>query len=469
LNFAQPAFPVFMALVLVGYWSLRRARLQNPFLLGVSCIFYGWVHPWFVSLLLVSIVVDYGAALGMVRSPHRKKAFLWLSVCTNLTILGLFKYLDFFIESFGLVLQSLGLGTGPAALGIMLPVGISFFTFQSMSYTIDVYRGKLQARSRFIDVATYVALFPQLVAGPIERARNLLPQLETDRTFSWERLGSGLGLLLWGMVQKICVADTLGLYVDRIYTMEDPNAALIAAGTFGFMMQILADFSGYTDIARGAARMMGFELMENFYFPYGSSSPSQMWKRWHISLSSWIHEYLYIPLGGNRHGPRRAATAACIALFLAGLWHGASWNFLVWGLYNAGVLLVWRWTRGWVPESIRQTRGAHGLAVALMFCSTWAGLVLFRQPSAEMLLAYASLSPLEGTLDQFILAAIAFFVSLAAGVFLLLGGLGRRRWLPALVEQPWSLPLRTSLWSVALICIFLFARDTARDFVYFQF
>jgi D-alanyl-lipoteichoic acid acyltransferase DltB (MBOAT superfamily) len=314
-----------------------------------------------------------------------------------------------------------------------------------------------------------VALFPQLVAGPIERARNLLPQLERDRPFEWNSLGSGFGLLLWGMVQKICIADTLGLYVDRIYTMEDPNAALVAAGTLGFMMQILADFSGYTDIARGAARMMGFELMENFHFPYGSASPSDMWKRWHISLSSWIHEYLYIPLGGNRHGPRRAAAAACISLFLAGLWHGASWNFLVWGLYNAGVLILWRWSRSWIPESLRSMPASHGLAIALMFTSTWAGLVLFRQPSADMLLHYASLPLAGGESSQFVLAGIALFVSVFAGIFLLLGGLGRRRWLPAIAERSWALPVRTTLWSLALVGILLFARDTARDFVYFQF
>ena len=469
MSFAQPGFPLFLLVVLLGYWGLGRARWQNPFLLLASLVFYGWVHPWFVSLLLLSIVVDYGAALGMVYRPSLKKRFLWLSVGTNLGILGAFKYLDFFIESVGLILEGLGLGAGPEVLGILLPVGISFFTFQSMSYTIDVYRGKLDARTNLVDVATYVALFPQLVAGPIERARNLLPQLEAERKFCWNRLGSGWGLLLWGMVQKICVADTLGLYVDRIYTMEGPNAALMVAGTFGFMMQILADFSGYTDMARGAARMMGFELMENFRYPYGSASPKEMWQRWHISLSSWIHEYLYIPLGGNRSGPRRAAAAACISLFLAGLWHGASWNFMIWGLYNAALLLIWRACRGRIPESWRERSSFRGLSIALMFCSTWAGLVLFRQPDAQMLLYYAQLNWTAGSEGQFVLAGIAFFISLVAGVFLLLGGLSRRRWLPAIAEQPWSISLRTTLWSLAIIGVFLFTRDTARDFVYFQF
>jgi alginate O-acetyltransferase complex protein AlgI len=282
-------------------------------------------------------------------------------------------------------------------------------------------------------------------------------------------VSSGLGLLLWGLVQKICVADTLGLYVDRIYTMDEPNMALVVVGTLGFMMQILADFSGYTDIARGAARMLGFELMENFHYPYGSASPSEMWTRWHISLSSWIHEYLYIPLGGNRHGPRRAAAAASISLFLAGLWHGASWNFLVWGLYNAGVLLIWRATRGWIPVSLRQLSVFRPLCVALMFCSTWAGLVLFRQPDADMLLYYARLPLSGGGSEQFVLAAIALSISVSAGIFLLIGGLCRRRWLPALADRPWALPLRTTLWSLAIVGLTLFARDTARDFVYFQF
>ena len=215
--------------------------------------------------------------------------------------------------------------------------------------------------------------------------------------------------------------------------------------------------------------MMGFELMENFRYPYGSASPKEMWQRWHISLSSWIHEYLYIPLGGNRSGPRRAAAAACISLFLAGLWHGASWNFMIWGLYNAALLLIWRACRGRIPERWRERSSFRGLSIALMFCSTWAGLVLFRQPDAQMLLYYAQLNWTAGSEAQFVLAGIAFFISLVAAGFLLLGGLSRRRWLPAIAEQPWSISLRTALWSLAVIGVFLFTRDTARDFVYFQF
>ena len=257
MTFVQFEFLVFFAMVLALYWRFRQRRMQNAILVVSSLMFYGWVHWWFVGLLIFSTLLDYYVGIAMVERPAKKRQLLTISMCGNLGLLAVFKYLDFFIENVGAVLTALGFAYSPASLGIFLPVGISFFTFQTMSYTFDIYRGKLEPRRDLLDYATFVTMFPQLVAGPVERARNLLPQVEKPRVFDHERFRSGLSLALWGALKKLLVADTVAMYVDKVFAMPEPSAPLIAAATLGFAIQILADFSGYTDIARGTARMMG--------------------------------------------------------------------------------------------------------------------------------------------------------------------------------------------------------------------
>ncbi|HJN75961.1 MAG TPA: MBOAT family O-acyltransferase [Myxococcota bacterium] len=463
MSFVQWQFPVFFAAVLVVFWGVRHRRAQNAVLLSASLVFYGWVHPWFVLLILFSTFLDYGVGLAMGRHPDHKRWLLALSLTGNLGLLGVFKYFDFFLEN----VAALGLGT-PSTLGILLPVGISFFTFQTMSYTFDVYRGKVEPRRDLLDYATYVCMFPQLVAGPIERARDLLPQVESPRKLSGERFASGLTLALWGAVQKVVVADTVGLYADRVFAMEEPGGWLVHAATIGFAVQILADFSGYTDIARGTARMLGFELRRNFDNPYRATSPSDFWKRWHISLSSWIHEYVYVPFGGSRRGPMRTALATSGALLLSGLWHGAAWHFVIWGGYHAALLMLYRSLSRRVPAAVVASRFGRMSAVVSMFFFTCVGWLIFRETSLPALAGHLVRNPFAGSWEELVGAVVVLSISAGGGLVLLCGSEGGR-WLRRLWARPHLTPVVTTLWGLAVFAIFLFSRDTARDFIYFRF
>lgn len=467
MTFVQVEFLVFLALVLGLYWLVplrggARRVWQNVVLLLGSVVFYGWVHPWMVGLLAFSTLLDYGVGRGMAARPDRKGALLALSLAGNLGMLALFKYHDWFAGEVAQALGSLGVQVHPWTLGLALPVGISFYTFQTLSYTIDVYRGRLAARRNLLDHAVFVSMFPQLVAGPVERARDLLPQVEGQRSWSWARARSGVGLALWGAFKKVVIADTVALHVDRAFAVEGAPPVLLWAAAAGFMVQILADFSGYTDIARGTARLLGFELVQNFRHPYRASSPSDFWRRWHISFSSWIHEYLYIPLGGNRKGELRRILATFGALLLSGLWHGASWNFVLWGAYHAVLLVVWRAGARVLPR-------VPGLGVVAMLGFTLVGWMLFRQGDLGVLAATFSAPPWAGGFDGFVGAAIVGSVAAAGGLGLLLGGIAEDHLPARLRRATWGLPLETLLWSLALAGILLFARDTARDFIYFRF
>ena len=471
MSFVQVEFLWFFTAFFAIYWIARARRIQNALLLVASVIFYGWVHPWFVALLAFSAVLDFYVGLGLVRAPDHRKALLAVSMVGNLGMLAVFKYLDFFIENFAAALGALGWSTSIHTLGIFLPVGISFYTFQTMSYTIDVYRGKVEPRTSFLDYATFVSMFPQLVAGPVERARSLLPQVEADRTWSWERFRSGFGLALWGAVKKVVVADTMALYADRVFVMQTPSFLLVAGGTLLFAVQILADFSGYTDMARGTARMLGFELMENFRHPYLAATPSQFWQRWHISFSTWIHEYVYIPLGGSRHGPGRRVAATYGALLLSGLWHGASWNFVVWGAYHATLLTGYRLVQARLPLALLQSRALRPLAVALMFGFTCLGWLLFRERDFGRLATYAGLvsDPLGGWMAHQVLGAVVWTVALMGGGALVAALVVDRIVLARLRPTAAWPVVETSLWAAAAVVLFLFARDSVNDFIYFQF
>jgi len=328
-------FALFFLIFYPTYLALKATRLRLPFLLAASYFFYAWLNPLYLVLIAYSTALDYAVVTAMARS-HRRKRWLALSIANNLALLGFFKYGPFITDNINALLSSLGVPYLLPAPGILLPVGLSFYIFQSMSYTIDYYRGNVERETSLIKYAAFVSLFPRLLAGPIERAKNLLPQLAKSPKVTGDDIGDGLSLFVVGMFKKVALADYLALYVNKVYAAPDEfqSPALILA-TFLFAWQIYFDFSGYTDMARGIARMMGLRLMLNFNNPYLATSLGDFWGRWHISLSSWFKDYLYIPLGGNRKGTFNTYKNMFVVMVISGLWHGAAWTFVIWGAVHA--------------------------------------------------------------------------------------------------------------------------------------
>lgn len=333
-------FAIFLPIVFGIYWLInaRNKKWQNLFLLSASYLFYGWWDWRFLFLIGFSSIADYwiGLRLAKATSLWARKVFLVVSLVVNLGLLGFFKYYGFFIESLKDSFSFLGYDLPIRGLNVVLPVGISFYTFQTLSYTIDIYRRKIQPHRGLVDFLAFVSFFPQLVAGPIERASNLLPQFKQERTFDPLQATDGLRQILWGLFKKVAVADNCAVIANRVF--EDPNAypgSVLALGTVFFAIQIYCDFSGYSDIAIGTARLFGFNLMQNFAFPYFSRDIAEFWRRWHISLSTWFRDYVYIPLGGNRGSSFVLYRNIVIVFLLSGFWHGANWTFLIWGALHA--------------------------------------------------------------------------------------------------------------------------------------
>ena len=342
--FNSIAFLCFLPLVLLGVGALPQ-RWRNPFLLLASYFFYGSWDWRFLFLLFATTCVDYwaGHRIAVAGSAASRRGFLLLSLGTNLTVLGFFKYYNFFIGSAHDLLSALGVQTSPWTLSVILPIGVSFYTFQSMAYVIDVYRGDMQPATRFRDYALAVAFFPQLVAGPIERISHLLPQLLAQVRPPPERIQIGLTLMILGFSKKVLIADLLAPEVDRIFASPDHmSSGLLLRGAYGFALQIYGDFSGYSDIARGVAELLGVRLIKNFEQPYLSQSITEFWRRWHISLSSWLRDYLYIPLGGNRYGAWTTYRNLMLTMLIGGLWHGANWTFVIWGGLHGAYLAIER-------------------------------------------------------------------------------------------------------------------------------
>jgi len=346
-------FLVFFLVVFSLYLALPR-RGQNVLLLGSSYFFYGCWDWRFLSLIFISTVIDYWMGLVIDQSDQnqrRRKIALLISVCANLGILGFFKYFNFFSENLVLLLQQVGVTAPVRHLNIILPVGISFYTFQTMSYTLDIYRRQMRPTRSFLNFATFVAFFPQLVAGPIERASRLLPQIENPRIMTKEGLKSGAWLIFWGLFKKCVIADNLAVMVDGAFRSPSPTGAVSLLALYAFAFQIYCDFSGYSNIARGLARCMGIKLMLNFNNPYFALNPKDFWGRWHISLSTWLRDYVYIPLGGSRKGRRRTYINLALTMLLGGLWHGAAWTFIVWGALHGLMLIVYHaWTERYSPK-----------------------------------------------------------------------------------------------------------------------
>ena len=332
-------FLIFLPIVFILYWGVfsKKINIQNIFLLIASYFFYGWWSWKFLVLLFISTLLDYLYGFGVAHSNRKiAKFFLFFSLFNNLGILAIFKYYNFFILQFHEIFANIGVQFTPQLLNILLPVGISFYTFHGMSYIFDIYRGERQPTRNFTSYAVFVSFFPLLVSGPIERANHLLPQIETQRKFNYLQSVEGLRLILWGMFKKVIIADSLSPIVDNIFNnIPNHNAFALIIGSIGFSFQIYCDFSGYTDIALGTAKLFGFELLSNFKFPFFSRDLSEYWNRWHISLSSWFRDYVYYPLGGYSRGRYVSLRNMFIIFIISGFWHGASWNFIIWGFIHA--------------------------------------------------------------------------------------------------------------------------------------
>jgi alginate O-acetyltransferase complex protein AlgI len=485
--FTTPEFYAFFA-VFFGVWWALRGTARKVWLLAASYYFYGAWSVQFLGLLIASTVVDYWAArkLGEITEPHRRKQILGASLVFNLGVLGFFKYYDFFVESAHTLLLGLGMDVPLRALHVVLPVGISFYTFQSLSYTIDVYRGTLAPTRSLLDYASFVAAFPQLVAGPIERASHLLPQIAKIGTGVLRADHTGWFLIGLGAFKKAVVADNVAPYADIAYTHVDQSYPIaLWVGTYAFAIQIYCDFSGYSDIAIGLGRLLGLDIMQNFRAPYAARGPSDFWRRWHISLSQWLRDYLYIPLGGNRGGSWFTARNLMITMLLGGLWHGAAWNFVLWGAYHGLLLMLARIPRlHGLGARIDALPGPGGRAVRVLqavfffhcICLGWA---LFRAGSlAECVTLFTKLlDPTGFQLAPWISAVRAS----REGAYLIIAGLLASGVVLAHLVLPiggselaektrhWPLALRCSVVATLLYAAAVFAPEHAAPFVYFQF
>ncbi len=472
-------FAVFLPLVFLLYWTLRGSHRNagNVILLIASYVFYGWWDPRFLALIAFSTLVDYflGRSLDGTLDSGRRKAYLWTSLGVNLGLLGYFKYANFFLEQLDGAFTLLGQPIHADRLDIILPVGISFYTFQTLSYTLDVYHKRLAATRDPIAFAAYVSFFPQLVAGPIERATNLLPQFATPRVFSSPQAVDGLRQILWGLFKKVVIADNCAEQVDRIfgsYATQDGSTLLLGAVLFAF--QIYGDFSGYSDIAIGTARLFGFSLMRNFAFPYFSRDIAEFWRRWHISLSTWFRDYLYVPLGGSRGGTAMKVRNTFIIFLVSGFWHGANWTFVVWGALNAVYFLPLllakrnRQNLGIVAEGRLLPSVPDLVRMATTFILTCVAWVFFRAPDVGTALAYlggmadASLFTVPTIGQLALVPLIILFIAVEwsgrEGEYAL-----ERLWLG------WPRLLRWSAYSTLIFLMGMFMRTEETPFIYFQF
>ena len=395
-------FALFLPIVFLIYWAIGYAhiydilklRLQNAFVVLASYVFYGWWNWRFLLLIAFTSFCSWGSGLLIAKSSTPKAAKAWTAanIVLNLAILAVFKYYDFFVREFG---QLFGISTDSLLLKIILPVGISFYTFQALSYSIDVYRKKIEPTRDIVAFFAYVAFFPQLVAGPIERATNLLPQFQTNRKFNYDQAVDGMRQILWGLFKKIVVADNCATYVDQVWSTYDTQTGstlLLAAILFTF--QIYGDFSGYSDIAIGTAKLFGFKLMRNFNNPYFSRDIAEFWRRWHISLTTWFRDYVYIPLGGSRVGKWKIVRNTFVIFLLSGFWHGANWTFIAWGAYHALLFLPLillgknRKYTNQVAEGRLLPTWRETLQMLVTFCLVVFGWIIFRAPGMPSCLHY---------------------------------------------------------------------------------
>ena len=471
-------FAVFLPIVFFLYWFVvsRDLKRQNLLVVVASYVFYGWWDWRFLFLILLSTVVDFWVGLGLAKqdAPRRRKLLLSCSILVNLGLLGFFKYYNFFLENFIDAFSFFGSEIGASSLSIVLPVGISFYTFQTLSYTIDVYRRRLEPTHDFIPFAAFVSFFPQLVAGPIERATNLLPQFSASRRFDYEKAVDGMRQILWGLFKKVVIADSCAEYANEIFNNSaDQSGSTLVAGAFFFAFQIYGDFSGYSDIAIGTSRLFGFDLMRNFAFPYFSRDIAEFWRRWHISLSTWFRDYLYIPLGGSKGTVWMRVRNTFIIFLVSGFWHGADWTFIAWGALNAIYILPSmllnrnRLRMNIVAQGRHLPPAGDVLRILITFCLTLLAWIFFRAESVSHAIEY-----IAGIFSSTI---FSFPDGLPIRTFSLIGLMLMAEWLGreqqfALAELgiKWRRPLRWAMYCT-LVLVILENAGKPQEFIYFQF
>lgn len=476
--FNSISFAIFLPIVFLLYWFVtnKNLKLQNVLLLLASYFFYACWDWRFLFLLMFSTLLDYFTGLKMqdAENQKRKRFWFWLSISINLGFLGVFKYYNFFAESFAEAVSHMGLQVNPWTLKIILPVGISFYTFHGLSYVIDIYKGRIKAESNFVDYAVFVSFFPLLVAGPIERATHLLPQIKKRRNFDYSQAVDGLRQILWGLFKKIVIADNCAEIANQIFNNSaDQSGSTLVLGAVFFAFQIYGDFSGYSDIAIGTARLFGIDLLRNFAFPYFSRDIAEFWRRWHISLSSWFKDYLYIPLGGSKGGNWMRIRNTFIIFIVSGFWHGANWTFIVWGILNALFIM---------PSIIMKTHRNHLETVAqgklfptvkefFQMMTTFAlavfAWIFFRAENLTHAFSYVS-----GIFSKSLFSVptiIPRFLTLLLIIFVIIEWLGReQQYAIAKLGMRWKSPFRYAMYYAIIIAIFWFAGED-QQFIYFQF
>ena len=476
-------FALFLPLVFALYWFVtqKNLKLQNALLLVASYVFYGWWDWRFLSLIFISSLADYiiGRYLAKDLEKSLRKMLLGLSIFINLGFLGFFKYFNFFAKSFAEAFHLFGSSFEVSRLEIILPVGISFYTFQTMSYSIDLYRRKIKASKDPIAFCAYVSFFPQLVAGPIERASNLLPQFNKTRTFEYHNAVDGMRQILWGLFKKVVIADNCAQFVNYIFEhSSELNGSTLFFGAIFFTFQIYGDFSGYSDIAIGTSRLFGFNLKQNFAFPYFSRDMAEFWRRWHISLSTWFRDYLYIPLGGSKVGTARRIMNTFIIFIVSGFWHGANWTFIFWGFLNACYflpLLLTNRNRRYL-EVVAQDRIFPSLRELVQISGTFAMTVLawifFRAESITHAFQYIKgmCSSTLISLPEFPLALDGPRLLIVIAIFMIIEWKGRRdQYGIETLGIQWIRPTRWAFYCVMVFMIGMYMQTKESPFIYFQF
>ena len=482
MTFTSLTFLLFFPFVFLLYWLKPQQKWQNSILVLASYFFYGWWDYRFCLLMLLSSLVDYFIGIAVHATDDRRiqRRYLILSLISNLGLLGYFKYYNFFSDSFVSLLNQFGWSVHPVIAEVILPVGISFYTFQTLSYTIDIYRGKLEPTRNLIDYLAFVSFFPQLVAGPIERATNLLPQFTVKREFSRSEASEGGRQILWGFFKKLVIADRMAVGVDAVYdNLADASGVSLLLATIFFAFQIYCDFSAYSDIAIGTAKMFRINLMRNFAYPYFSQSVTEFWRRWHISLSTWFRDYVFIPLGGSRCWAPRVCFNLMVTFVLSGLWHGADWKFIVWGAINGAALVVEKVLMVQRPRS-DVPGGENDIPAVSVFvrmgytfviiCVGWiffraasvssAWLILYKIASLPLTIA----DPASLVLDQAVRKGIGYLV-----VFVIVEW-GFRRHLHPIVVAKLPVAVRWTVYTIVIwVTIKMMLVNAVNPFIYFTF
>jgi len=476
--FTSIHFAVFLPVVFILYWFVfqKNLKAQNCLLLFASYYFYACWDWRFLFLLLFSTLLDYytGQKIEKSQSSRFRKFWLWLSISSNLGFLGIFKYYNFFIESFTAAIAHLGIQSNPHFLTIVLPVGISFYTFHGLSYVIDIYKGRIASERNFIDYAVFVSFFPLLVAGPIERATHLLPQIKKERHFDYSKAMDGMRQILWGFFKKVVIANNCAIYVNEFFNSPgDYSGSTLLLGAVLFSFQIYGDFSGYTDIALGTARLFGIELLQNFAFPYFSRDIAEFWRRWHISLSSWFRDYVYIPLGGSKSSFWVQIRNIFIVFILSGFWHGANWTFIVWGILNAIYFLplfIAGKNRNHLEIVGSQTKVTLSdiLNILVTFGLTTLAWVFFRAESIPKAITY-----LSGIFSPSLFSNVSDYRSkdliLLIFFFMAIEWMGRKdNYAIQTIGLQWKRPLRTVFYYFLLFLVIWYS-GSDQTFIYFQF